>query len=178
MQETGSIPGLGRSPGEGTTHSKTPAWRIPWTERNRVGHSPWSQRVGQDLPTIPHITNKITNARCLTCGRHSVNASFLPIVVSSRPNTSSPPTSLHLWWKPQNVETLPPPHQKNKEAQPPRAPCISWRISIIIFFKFQAISLECYREIIWLVATLIICCVNCRSKGNGVCMGIISLSCN
>ena len=29
----GSVPGLGRSPGEGTgTHSSTLAWRIPWME--------------------------------------------------------------------------------------------------------------------------------------------------
>ena len=31
--DPGSIPGLGRSPGEGmSTHSSIPAWRIPWTE--------------------------------------------------------------------------------------------------------------------------------------------------
>ena len=30
--DTGSIPGLGRSPGEGkATHSSVLAWRIPWT---------------------------------------------------------------------------------------------------------------------------------------------------
>ena len=30
--DLGSIPGLGRSPGEGkVTHSSIPAWRIPWT---------------------------------------------------------------------------------------------------------------------------------------------------
>ena len=119
---TGLIPGLGRSPGEGNTHSNILAWRIPWTERNLAGYSPWS--VGQDLPTKPHTTNKITNARCLTCVQHSVNARFLPIVVSSPPNTPSPPTSLHLWWKLQNVETFPPPHQNSKEAQPPGAPCV------------------------------------------------------
>ena len=28
----GSIPGSGRSPGEGTTHSSTPTWKIPQTE--------------------------------------------------------------------------------------------------------------------------------------------------
>ena len=32
-RDLGSIPGLGRSPGEGmTTHSSVLAWRIPWTE--------------------------------------------------------------------------------------------------------------------------------------------------
>ena len=29
--DLGSIPGLGRSPGEGNTHSSILAWRIPWT---------------------------------------------------------------------------------------------------------------------------------------------------
>ena len=32
-RDTGSIPGSGRSPGEGmATHSSILAWRIPWTE--------------------------------------------------------------------------------------------------------------------------------------------------
>ena len=32
--DPGSIPGSGRSPGEGNgTHSSTLAWRIPWTEK-------------------------------------------------------------------------------------------------------------------------------------------------
>ena len=32
-RDTGSVPGLGRSPGEGmATHSSFLAWRIPWTE--------------------------------------------------------------------------------------------------------------------------------------------------
>ena len=32
VRDLGSIPGLGRSPGEGTaTHSSILAWRIPWT---------------------------------------------------------------------------------------------------------------------------------------------------
>ena len=36
-RDPGSIPGLGRSPGEGTaTHSSIFAWRIPWTEE--LGH--------------------------------------------------------------------------------------------------------------------------------------------
>ena len=34
MRDMGVIPGLGRSPGEGTlaTHTSSLAWRIPWTE--------------------------------------------------------------------------------------------------------------------------------------------------
>ena len=36
-EDLGSIPGLGRAPGEGkkATHSSTLAWKIPW---KRVGH--------------------------------------------------------------------------------------------------------------------------------------------
>ena len=33
VRDAGSIPGRGRSPGEGkATHASTLAWRIPWTE--------------------------------------------------------------------------------------------------------------------------------------------------
>jgi len=31
-RDLGSIPGLGRSPGEENTHSSILAWEIPWTE--------------------------------------------------------------------------------------------------------------------------------------------------
>ena len=41
--DPGSVPGLGRSPGERmTSHSSVLAWRIPWTEESmglqRAGH--------------------------------------------------------------------------------------------------------------------------------------------
>ena len=40
IRDMGSIPGLGRGPGEGqATHSSILAWRIPWTE-GLVGYSP------------------------------------------------------------------------------------------------------------------------------------------
>ena len=32
MRDEGSIPGLGRSPEGGHTHSSVLGWRIPWTE--------------------------------------------------------------------------------------------------------------------------------------------------
>ena len=39
--ELGSIPGLGRSPGEAVaTHSIILAWRIPQTEESLVGYNP------------------------------------------------------------------------------------------------------------------------------------------
>jgi len=48
-REAGSIPGLGRSPGEGmATHSSILAWRIPWTEEPNGLQSIGSQRVGHN----------------------------------------------------------------------------------------------------------------------------------
>ena len=47
--DPGSIPGLGRCPGEGDgTHSSILAWRIPWTEEPGGLQSTGSQRVGHD----------------------------------------------------------------------------------------------------------------------------------
>ena len=47
--DLGSIPGLGRSPGEEmATHSSTLAWKIPWTEKPGGLQSLGSQRVGHD----------------------------------------------------------------------------------------------------------------------------------
>ena len=45
----GSIPGLGRSPGEEMAiHSRTIAWKILWTEEPGRLQSMGSQRVGHD----------------------------------------------------------------------------------------------------------------------------------
>ena len=45
LRDMGSIPGLGRSPGEGmATHSSILVWRIPWTEEPG---GPQSQRLGR-----------------------------------------------------------------------------------------------------------------------------------
>ena len=48
--DLGSIPGLGRSPGEGNgnSHSSILAWKIPWTEEPGGLQSTGSQRVGHD----------------------------------------------------------------------------------------------------------------------------------
>ena len=44
--DLGSVPGLGRSPGEGmATHSSVLAWRIPWTKEPGGPQSTRSQRV-------------------------------------------------------------------------------------------------------------------------------------
>ena len=43
--DPGSIPGLGRSPGEGNTHSSILAWKIPWPEEPSGRWSMGSQRV-------------------------------------------------------------------------------------------------------------------------------------
>ena len=50
--ESGSIPGLERSPGEGmATHSCILAWKIPWTEEPAGLQSMGLQRVGHDSAT-------------------------------------------------------------------------------------------------------------------------------
>ena len=47
--DPGSIPGLGRSPGEGNGNPLSIlAWRIPWTEEHGGLQSMGSQRVRQD----------------------------------------------------------------------------------------------------------------------------------
>ena len=48
-RDTGLIPGLGTSPGEGNgNHSSILAWRIPWTEERGGLQSMGSQRVRHD----------------------------------------------------------------------------------------------------------------------------------
>ena len=45
----GSVPGLGRSPGEGkAAHSSILAWRVPWAEEPGGLQSVGSHRVGHD----------------------------------------------------------------------------------------------------------------------------------
>ena len=46
--DPGSIPGLGRSPGEMATHSSILAWKISWTEEPGRLQSMRSQTVGHD----------------------------------------------------------------------------------------------------------------------------------
>ena len=47
--DPGSIPGSGRSPGEGNgSHSSILGWRIPWTEEPSGRQSMGSQRVGHN----------------------------------------------------------------------------------------------------------------------------------
>ena len=47
--DLGSIPGWGRSPGEGNaTHSSILAWKIPWREESGRLESMELQRVGHD----------------------------------------------------------------------------------------------------------------------------------
>ena len=48
-RDAGSVPGLGRSPGEGNaTHSMILAWKIPWTEEPGGLQSARSQRIRLD----------------------------------------------------------------------------------------------------------------------------------
>ena len=51
-EDLGSIPGSGRSPGEGNGyHSSILAWKIPWTEEPCRLQFTGSQRVGHDWAT-------------------------------------------------------------------------------------------------------------------------------
>ena len=53
--DVGSIPGLGRSPGEGNeTHSSILAWKISRTGDPGRQQSMGSQRAGHDLVTEQH----------------------------------------------------------------------------------------------------------------------------
>ena len=48
-EDLGSIPGSGKSPGEGNaTHSSILAWKIPWMEDSGRLQSMGLQRVGHD----------------------------------------------------------------------------------------------------------------------------------
>ena len=49
--DTGSVPGPGRSPGEGNSNSSIFAWKIPWTEDPDGLQSLGSQKIEQDLVT-------------------------------------------------------------------------------------------------------------------------------
>ena len=57
--DLGSIPGSGRSPGEGNgiSHSSILAWRIPWMEKPGRLQSTESQRVGHDWATSLYFTS-------------------------------------------------------------------------------------------------------------------------
>ena len=52
--DPGSVPGLGRSPGESmATHSSTLAWKIPWMG-SLVGYGPWGLKQS-DMTKRLHV---------------------------------------------------------------------------------------------------------------------------
>ena len=53
--DPGSIPGWGRSPGEGNGNPLQYSWKIPWTEEPGGLQSTGSQRVGHDRATSLHF---------------------------------------------------------------------------------------------------------------------------
>ena len=58
VRDTGLIPGLGRSPGEGNGNPlQFLAWRIPWTEEPGGLQSIGSQRVGLLKRLSTHVEN-------------------------------------------------------------------------------------------------------------------------
>ena len=93
-RDAGSIPGSGRSPGEGiTTHSSIIAWEIPWTEEPR---GPWGHKeVGHNEHTyaMPRPTR-----RYLEMWRSIIKPEILrcPAIYSTIPKNVCPqiPTAL------------------------------------------------------------------------------------
>ena len=61
-EDLGSIPGSGRSPGEGNgnppmaTHSSTLAWKIPWRE-SLIGYSPWGYKESDTTERLHSLTS-------------------------------------------------------------------------------------------------------------------------
>ena len=72
--DPGSIPGLGRSPGEGNGNPlpSTLAWKIPWTQKPGRPQSMALQRVRHDWVTSLHFTSS-----WLSCPGSVDNGSFL-----------------------------------------------------------------------------------------------------
>ena len=60
--DSGLIPGLGRSPGEGNGNFSSIAWRIPWTEEPGGLQSMVLQKTGHDLVT-EHAQHSLGNLR-------------------------------------------------------------------------------------------------------------------
>ena len=57
--DLGSVPGLGRSPGEGVaTHSSILAWRSPWTEKPG-GPDPWSGKILHAVEQLSPCTTTV-----------------------------------------------------------------------------------------------------------------------
>ena len=73
VRDLSSIPGLGRSPGEGmATHSSILAWRSPWTEKPGGLQSMGLQRVGHDsnnLASLWKVNRTIPTAVAIFGGR-------------------------------------------------------------------------------------------------------------
>ena len=85
----GSIPGSGRSPGEGNgTHSSILVWRIPWTEKLGGLQSMGSQIVRHDWSNLAHVMK--------------ISILFIIILVSQPGNSFIycllSPTLSNEWW--------------------------------------------------------------------------------
>ena len=66
LGDLGSIPGLGRSSGEGNGNPlQCSCWRIPWTEKPDRLQPMGPQRVRHDLVTDTHMVPIVTPSRCV-----------------------------------------------------------------------------------------------------------------
>ena len=95
--DLGSIPGLGRSPGEGNgNHSSILAWWIPWMEEPGGLQSTGSQRVGHDWATW------------LCCHCLSMSRRFCSLIYSFSlsPSPCSTLTFSHFWPGPFGSESI------------------------------------------------------------------------
>ena len=66
----GSVPGLGRSPGEGNgTQSSILAWRSHG-QRSLAGYSPWGRKMPDMTEQLTHMTEQLTHTHTHThsCG--------------------------------------------------------------------------------------------------------------
>ena len=58
--DLGSIPGLGRSPGEGNGNPLWySAWKIPWMEKPGAGYSPWDCKESDTTERLPFLLRSI-----------------------------------------------------------------------------------------------------------------------
>ena len=100
----GSIPGLGRSPGEGDTHSSILAWKVPWTEEPGC-YSSWGRKESdmteQPASPTPPLHSHVTRGRPLRplCDVDIILTVLASLNKSVPRELSVPESSIFLgWW--------------------------------------------------------------------------------
>ena len=76
--DLGSIPGLGRFPGEGNDNpSSTLAWKIPWTEELGAGYCPWGHKESDTTERLHFSFHMVGTALAMRIGGGLVAKSCL-----------------------------------------------------------------------------------------------------